>query len=501
MRSVFSGTPYVFCLLIAIGVAGRLLGWEAWAGFWGRVRCLFIIVAAGATLFFYLFDGEWQNQTDFRDYCYLLLLDNPYLCIGIPIVVMVYLIYALRRSRIADTCSTFLGSLACILYGSSWWVHNELTYLFWPESGLVIGISASIVLLIFTVMETAAATRQTLWRTIAALIAARLPKPPSEPTCQTCGYALIGLPAPRCPECGTPFDTARLSVYQGMASNHPPDALVHDFDMEYEDPSPAARRKIARSCRAALIPFNLIVAVWALIPLSTYSGPCTIFPTCRINEEGHLEKPFDEFDRSTDVIVQSLIAGFAASICLSTTFGAAGKLLGWTGWSRLWSLVRCVILLAAAGGVLAVYLLDSASHSPPTYLPYYQFLTNCRVGLIIPVASGIIIYLLLACRNPAGADFCSMFAGSLLCFAIGVLWWVDRPSSEAYPRYGLMLSFVACAGLMYCSVLETSAVTGLPLWRTIVGLLTARLPRSIGRASPAADYSRESPRLPRHDGV
>lgn len=31
--------------------------------------------------------------------------------------------------------------------------------------------------------------------------------PPPDPTlCRACGYSLIGLPEPRCPECGSPFD-------------------------------------------------------------------------------------------------------------------------------------------------------------------------------------------------------------------------------------------------------------------------------------------------------
>lgn len=33
---------------------------------------------------------------------------------------------------------------------------------------------------------------------------------PDEPTCRRCGYILRGLTQPRCPECGTPFDAARL---------------------------------------------------------------------------------------------------------------------------------------------------------------------------------------------------------------------------------------------------------------------------------------------------
>jgi len=38
------------------------------------------------------------------------------------------------------------------------------------------------------------------------LHALRRRPPPAEPRCRRCGYILIGLPEPRCPECATPFD-------------------------------------------------------------------------------------------------------------------------------------------------------------------------------------------------------------------------------------------------------------------------------------------------------
>jgi hypothetical protein len=34
---------------------------------------------------------------------------------------------------------------------------------------------------------------------------------PEGPRCQKCGYLLIGLPEPRCPECGTPFEKPEAS--------------------------------------------------------------------------------------------------------------------------------------------------------------------------------------------------------------------------------------------------------------------------------------------------
>ena len=42
---------------------------------------------------------------------------------------------------------------------------------------------------------------------LAVLFHALRRRPPSaEPRCRQCGYILIGLPEPRCPECATPFD-------------------------------------------------------------------------------------------------------------------------------------------------------------------------------------------------------------------------------------------------------------------------------------------------------
>lgn len=39
----------------------------------------------------------------------------------------------------------------------------------------------------------------------------RLPQPYDPNRCEKCGYLLFGLPTPRCPECGTPFDPTRLT--------------------------------------------------------------------------------------------------------------------------------------------------------------------------------------------------------------------------------------------------------------------------------------------------
>jgi len=36
--------------------------------------------------------------------------------------------------------------------------------------------------------------------------------------CRKCGYALRGLPEPRCPECGTPFDAALMKELHGNGS-------------------------------------------------------------------------------------------------------------------------------------------------------------------------------------------------------------------------------------------------------------------------------------------
>ena len=44
-----------------------------------------------------------------------------------------------------------------------------------------------------------------------ALRVASRPLPPSDPRhCQKCGYSLVSLPVPRCPECGSPFRDLQL---------------------------------------------------------------------------------------------------------------------------------------------------------------------------------------------------------------------------------------------------------------------------------------------------
>lgn len=44
---------------------------------------------------------------------------------------------------------------------------------------------------------------------LACLAAVRIRRSAKQGYCAICGYCLTGLPEPRCPECGTPFDTPR----------------------------------------------------------------------------------------------------------------------------------------------------------------------------------------------------------------------------------------------------------------------------------------------------
>ena len=46
----------------------------------------------------------------------------------------------------------------------------------------------------------------------------------SGPKCEKCGYLLIGLEIPRCPECGTPFDPVLLRWTRGPAGLRPNDS-------------------------------------------------------------------------------------------------------------------------------------------------------------------------------------------------------------------------------------------------------------------------------------
>jgi len=50
-------------------------------------------------------------------------------------------------------------------------------------------------------------------------VLARRPRVPGPWQCRRCGYALVGLPEPRCPECGMPFDAAMLPAGSVTTSN------------------------------------------------------------------------------------------------------------------------------------------------------------------------------------------------------------------------------------------------------------------------------------------
>lgn len=74
--------------------------------------------------------------------------------------------------------------------------------------GLLVSILASAALAILSVIEVAFLTRTGLFRTFFRLLFATL-RPHhffDSMQCANCGYSLIGLPTPRCPECGQGFD-------------------------------------------------------------------------------------------------------------------------------------------------------------------------------------------------------------------------------------------------------------------------------------------------------
>jgi hypothetical protein len=67
----------------------------------------------------------------------------------------------------------------------------------------------------------AAAVAYALLITPALVLASFFTKPRFDPyRCQTCDYPLIGLPSPRCPECGTPFDPFQVPNWPKAETNH-----------------------------------------------------------------------------------------------------------------------------------------------------------------------------------------------------------------------------------------------------------------------------------------
>ena len=82
----------------------------------------------------------------------------------------------------------------------------------WDDVSLVLGVVMILAFALLVVCPSLLVARQT----VDAVKTLR-----DERRCKHCGYLLQGLPEPRCPECGTPFDPAVLRAPEDGSESQP----------------------------------------------------------------------------------------------------------------------------------------------------------------------------------------------------------------------------------------------------------------------------------------
>jgi len=117
----------------------------------------------------------------------------------LAILTLFYLLRVRWVGPLAMQAANFWGGMLCV----SWFV-------LWTLLGAMIGVHlallGSVMVVMSAVGQAQALSRLTRVRLLLRMLIAA-PIPIHDPAvCSRCGYDLRGLPEPRCPECGTPFE-------------------------------------------------------------------------------------------------------------------------------------------------------------------------------------------------------------------------------------------------------------------------------------------------------
>lgn len=88
---------------------------------------------------------------------------------------------------------------------------------------------------------------------------------PADATCLRCGYALVHLQHPRCPECGRAFDPRYASTYAAPSTQRQHRDELRQFRLEEAAREPSARRRI-------IIRVSLLLAIISLLSTPPFFG-------------------------------------------------------------------------------------------------------------------------------------------------------------------------------------------------------------------------------------
>jgi hypothetical protein len=119
---------------------------------------------------------------------------------GISLFAAAYLWRSGRESSAPELCVRWFGSVCC----TAWFCWLALFAS--PRWGLAVSMIGALAVVIGTVAEAVILGRFGAARSLRGLVTGGYQiADPGMPNCRRCGYILVGLPEPRCPECGTPF--------------------------------------------------------------------------------------------------------------------------------------------------------------------------------------------------------------------------------------------------------------------------------------------------------
>jgi hypothetical protein len=122
--------------------------------------------------------------------------------VGIIVVSSFYYVRAIRRGGAAMLALRWYAALCCVLWFGFFFVEDFSSVCY----GMYLSMAGSLMIVAGLFGEAQALLALGFWDTLKALLTCRMTiYDPARPTCVRCGYLLIGLPEPRCPECGTPF--------------------------------------------------------------------------------------------------------------------------------------------------------------------------------------------------------------------------------------------------------------------------------------------------------
>lgn len=118
-----------------------------------------------------------------------------------------YWLRGIRMGAGGQLCLRWYAALSCAVWFSFWIVGGDSMY------GLWISFTGSVAILLGCFFEAVVRSRLAKWATVRALITSRLRLYDLDgPRCYACGYLLIGLTTPRCPECGKAFDPDKYDL-------------------------------------------------------------------------------------------------------------------------------------------------------------------------------------------------------------------------------------------------------------------------------------------------